>query len=56
MTDEEKVQALVGARVTWVDLDGSFLHIEVENGLMFHIRIDTDEEYEAIEVNGDLPN
>lgn len=53
MTDEDKIQALVGSTVTWVDLDDGFIHIEVDNGLMFHIPYDT--EYE-IEVHGDLPN
>jgi hypothetical protein len=53
VTDEEKVQAMLGRTVTWIDLDDGFLHIEVDQNMMFHIPYDTDYE---IEVNGNIPN
>lgn len=58
MTDEEKLQALVGRTIKSTDLDVGigFAHIETTDGLMFHIRVDIDDDYETIEVNGDLPN
>ena len=56
MTDEEILEGLVGRTVKWVDMDDGFIHLETDDGLMFHIRVDPDEEYNAIEVHGDLPN
>lgn len=58
MTDEDKLEGLVGRTVDLADLDIDlgFIHLRTTDGLMFHIRIDIDEDYETIEVNGDLPN
>jgi len=56
VTDDDKVQGLVGRTIRWADLDDGFVHLETDDGLMFHIRVDVDEDYETIEVNGDLPN
>jgi hypothetical protein len=53
VTDEDKVQGMVGRVVTWADLDEGLLHLEFDGNLMFHIPYDA--EYE-IEINGDLPN
>ncbi len=53
MTDEEKLEGLVGRTIVWADLDDGMIHLETQDGLMFHIPYDTDY---ALEINGDLPN